>query len=213
MKRLTLICVAWSCGLWAWGADAGRAQQEEAWVHLVLLRTSLEAPGGVAATFEQTFIPAGFTEGEQETGQVAFDLPVCLRWDYDEPFPKSYLLCGHTAWSWNRGEESGRRYVVGAEDESGLELLRLDLEQLRERYRATVEAAADGRWRVQLEPQGEETPILDAELLIEREGDRLAALAYHDREGNLTRFTFSDYRPVADPSRFDPPRTLSWITQ
>lgn len=213
MRRLTLLCAACACWVSTLGATGAWAQPEDAWVHLALLRTSLEAPGGVAATFEQTFIPAGFTEGEQETGHVAFDLPVCLRWDYDEPFPKSYLLCGHTAWSWNRGEESGRRYVVGAEDETGLALLRLDIDQLRAHYRATVETATDGRWRLQLEPRGEETPILDAELLIESEGDRLAALAYHDREGNLTRFTFSGYQPVSDPGRFDPPRTLHWLTQ
>jgi len=191
----------------------GEAQPPDAWAPLGRLRAELQGPAPVEARFEQTFIPAGFTEGEQETGSVAFSLPECLRWDYDEPFPKSYLLCGHTAWSWNRGEEAGRRYLVAADEEGGLDLLRLNVDQLRQRYRAGAEAASEGRWRVRLAPLSKETPILDAELLIEPGGERIATLLYHDREGNLTRFTFDDYRPVARRGLFEPPAGLHWLTQ
>jgi hypothetical protein len=66
---------------------------------------------------------------------------------------------------------------------------------------------------VRLAPLGKETPILDAELLIEPEGERLAALLYHDREGNLTRFTFDGYRLIARQGHFEPPPGLHWLTQ
>jgi hypothetical protein len=187
------------------------AAEADAWEALLGLRGALAAEAPLAAAFVQAFTPAGFSGGEEETGSVTFGLPECLRWDYDDPDPKSYLLCGHMAWTWNRGEADGRRYLVAADEERGLDLLRLRIEELRSRYRAELVTAAGGLLRVRLAPVATGGEIADAELTIAEGGRRLTALRYRDAEGNETRFTFHAYASVPRAARFDPPSGVTWI--
>ena len=89
------------------GVDAQDAA--DPWATLQGVRTSLVEAGPTGAAFVQTYVPAGFTSGEQESGTLALALPDCLRWDYQKPYPKSFLLCGGIAHSWNPEDKSGRR--------------------------------------------------------------------------------------------------------
>ena len=88
---------------------AGALANDNPWDALESLRGGLRAQSPLQADFVQTYTPAGFTDGESEQGRVAISLPQCLRWDYAEPFPKSFTLGGETAWFWNPGEPKGHR--------------------------------------------------------------------------------------------------------
>src|SRR5688572_24784344 len=88
------------------------AAANDPWEVLEGARRSLVEAGPTGASFNQTYVPAGFTSGERESGQLAFALPDCLRWDYLDPFPKSFLLCGGVAHQWNPEDGTGQRFEV-----------------------------------------------------------------------------------------------------
>ena len=183
---------------------------EEPWAALERLRTHMARPEGLAADFVQTFRPAGFASGEVESGRVALQLPDCLRWDYLVPYRKSFLVCGSRAHSWVEGEPRGQRTTIEARHEMGLDLLLLPIAELRERYRAEAQVATEGQLDLVLEPLAADSPLVAANLALDLARERLSTLEYRDREGNVTSFRFSAYRPLEDPDAFTPPRELDW---
>jgi hypothetical protein len=159
--------------------------------------------------FTQTFLPAGFEQGETETGTLAISLPTCLRWDYGEPFPKSFLLCQDTVYYWNPGEVRGHRYPVENEEAPGLDFFLLTTDDLRLRYNATAEQL-DGRLHVHLQPIRPTDDVVSLEVLLDPRTDRVLRLSYEDAEGNTTRFELEGYQPGADPGLFEPPAGVEW---
>jgi outer membrane lipoprotein-sorting protein len=193
----------------AFGAPA--AENGRAWEWLVDVRERLEAEAPLIADFSQTFVPVGFSTGDEETGTVSLNLPECVRWDYEEPFPKTFLLCRDQVYSWNEGEPSGRFYQLDSEDQEGLDLLRLRVEALHIRYSATIGEEETGAVTVRLIPLDTEGAIVEAILTISRPDLELQSLTYRDREGNRTRFALSLYRPLDATRVFEPPEDLAWI--
>jgi outer membrane lipoprotein-sorting protein len=202
-KRLLPVTV-----LAAWTAAA--AQGPDPWSLLSGVRDSLVDSGATAARFVQTYVPAGFDSGDSESGELALALPDCLRFDYEAPEPKSFLICGETAHFWNRDDKTGRRYTVDRREEPGLDLILLGLDQLKERYRATQGQAAAGSLEVTLTPRQEQAELASATLVIDTASRRVTALSYSDGEGNRTRFEITGYRPLRRGSRFDPPAGITW---
>jgi outer membrane lipoprotein-sorting protein len=183
----------------------------DGWTALRELRARLESRPQVA-DFRQEYLPAGFSSGDSETGRLTLALPGCLRWDYDEPFEKSYLLCDETIWTWNPGESSGRTFEVDPEADRGLDLLRLGVERLSERYTAELMTAPGGATTVRLEPRGPATEIAAATLTLSADDGSLTELSYRDIEGNTTRFEFSGRRPLGKTAAaLRPPDDLHWI--
>ena len=121
------------------------AQPPDPWKVLQGVRQSLVDSGPTGATFTQTYIPAGFSSGDSEAGRLALALPDCLRWDYQNPYPKGFLLCGGVAHAWNPADKTGRRYRVDRKNEPGLDLLLLGVDDLKKRYNATGRALDGGR--------------------------------------------------------------------
>jgi outer membrane lipoprotein carrier protein len=183
------------------------------WSRIETLRKALAESGALAARFTQTYVPQGFSSGESESGTLYLALPDCLRWDYDEPYPKSFLLCGQDVYAWNRGEEVGRHSRVDARAEAGLDLLLLSVGELRTRYQASAGATAG---EISLLPlRAPASAPAQASLVLGDGGTRLSGLSYRDREGNLTHFTIGDYRPrsVGEKDIFQPPAGVSWQDQ
>lgn len=193
------------------GQDAA-AEARDPWASLTAVRRALIAAGPTAADFTQRYVPAGFATGEEEGGRLALALPDCLRWDYTEPYSKSFLLCGSEAFYWNPDDGTGRRYPVDREREPGLDLLLLGVDELAERYAARVED--DGsRLAMVLTPRaGTETAggFTRATLRIDPATDRLVELSYLDAEGNRSSFTIGDYRPLAEDGLFTAPESIVW---
>ncbi len=193
----------------------------DAWAVLAEARRDFEvAPW--TADFVQTYVPAGFATGDRETGRVSISLPDSLRWDYEVPYPKVFLVSGETAFSWNEGESAGRRVPLGPDDRRHLELLQLDLDGLRRSFSAVLEPEAlpeakeggeDGTLVVALSPLDDESPIRSATLRFHPTSLRLTALSWSDLEGNVTEFVLSGHRIVADESFFEPPAELYWFDE
>ena len=190
--RLVLSGLALSLSILVPGADGvpAAAAEADAWARIEEARARLST-ARLEAEFVQTYLPAGFSSGERETGRIYLDLPDCLRWDYEIPYDKTFLLCGDTFWAWNAGEASGRRQQLAPEDQLGLDLLRLGSGRLRERYRAEIAAGSGETTRVSLTPL--RPGDLEAGLVIEAATGLLRELSYRDAEGNLTRFELTGY--------------------
>lgn len=194
------------------------APDETAWRTLEAVRESLIEAGPTRASFTQTFIPAGFSTGDQESGTLSMHLPDCLRWDYTEPYPKAFLLCGDSAHLWNPEDGTGRRYSVDRETEPGLDLVLLGIEELKGRYRVESEAPegtdrGDEPLSVHLTPLADTGAITGATLEVDRGTNRLTGLSYTDDEGNLTRFEIEGYRPLGEDGVFSPPREIEWTEE
>jgi outer membrane lipoprotein-sorting protein len=202
---LTICAVTAACA-----ASAAVAQQSDPWSLLDGVRDSLVEAGPTGATFNQTYIPAGFSSGEKESGRLALQLPDCLRWDYDDPYPKSFLLCGGVAHSWNPQDKSGRRYRVDRKNEPGLDLLLLGVDDLKGRYLATSRATEGNRVEIALSPKGKITDLTDATFIIDSAARRIVQVSYHDREGNLTRFEIGGYQGLPRQGQFSPPGGINW---
>lgn len=206
VARLLLALAATTLLVPAGGGTAAAA--EDPWALLTAARQRIEQDGAQLWSFRQTYLPTGFDRGEEETGRVALDLPRCVRWDYDDPYPKSFLLCGEQLWSWNPGEPVGHLYDLD-ETQPGLDLLLLAVPQLAQRYTAQVQAAG-GSTRVSLTPRADAGRVLrDAAILLDRDR-RIRELTYRDAEGNRTTFRFSGRQPAGARASFSPPAGVKW---
>jgi len=190
-------------------SSAPAAAAPDPWALLAGVRSSLAAAGPTAASFVQTYLPAGFSSGEKESGELALDLPDCMRWDYKDPFPKSFLVCGGVVHAWNEQDKTGRRYRVDRKNEPGLDLLLLGVPELKERYRAESVSSA-GAVEITLTAKEAKGDLTDATVAVDPAKKRVVRLAYHDREGNLTRFEITGYQPLARQGRFSPPAGIHW---
>jgi outer membrane lipoprotein-sorting protein len=185
------------------------APAQDAWGVLEDVRESLAAAGPTGARFVQHYVPAGFTAGERESGTLALALPDCLRWDYLQPYPKGYLLCGSVAHQWNPEDGTGQRFTIDRKNEPGLDLLLLSVGDLRGRYRATSRRAG-GRVAVTLRPLRSLEELAEATLVVDPATQRLVEVSYRDREGNHTRFEISGYHRLPRRGQFTPPREIRW---
>ena len=188
------------------------AQTEDPWAALDEVRKSLAAAGPESARFVQTYVPAGFTTGESEEGHLALQLPDCLRWEYEQPYPKAFLVCGARVFSWNPEDRRGQRSWIEREKEPGLDLLLLPAKTLAERYDARLEKRPGGRVAIQLTPKDGHggASLKEATLVVDVAAARLVELAYGDLEGNRTRFEISGYHSLGDTGRFQPPEGVVW---
>jgi len=183
------------------------------WELLEDLRGALQEDGPLTGKFEQTYIPAGFSDGDVEGGHLSLWLPRCLRWNYEEPQQKSFLLCDQEVWFWNEEDEGGRHYDIDPKEEPGLDLLMLGVSELRERYVADSEKLADGTFRISLAVPADVGGDFHATIHLDPVARRVVGLEYTDDEGNLTRFAMSDYQKLAHTALFQPPQDIEWTDE
>ena len=185
---------------------------QSAWDLLEDVRESLAASLW-SAVFVQEFRPAGFSSGDRENGLVYLGLPDCIRWDYEGPLQKNFLLCDNQVYLWNVGETTGRRHSMNPDEQPGLDLLSLRTDQLRDRYEAGIETPSADSIEIILTPLLETTELASAGVAIDRASNRPTKIEYLDRQGNLTTFNLSEYRELDTSEPFQPPPDLQWIDQ
>jgi outer membrane lipoprotein-sorting protein len=200
-----LVCLA--------AMPAAPAAAVSPWELLADMRVALEEDGPLTGKFEQTYIPAGFSDGDVESGYLSLWLPRCLRWNYEEPQEKSFLLCDGEVYFWNPEDEGGRHYEIDPKEEPGLDLLMLGVSELRERYVADSEKLADGTYRISLAVPADVGGDFHATIHVDPVARRVVGLEYTDDEGNLTRFAISDYQKLAHTGLFQPPQGIEWTDE
>jgi outer membrane lipoprotein-sorting protein len=209
--RLTglLLAVAALAAVPAHAADS----ENSPWTLLETLRNSLQKSGPMTGRFTQTYIPAGFESGDRESGHLSMWLPDCLRWNYEEPQPKSFLVCQGEVYFWNEGEASGRHYKIDPHKETGLDLLLVPVAALRERYVASSRLERNGSYVISLTLPSVDDESFSAEIHLDAAGERVVGLEYTDTEGNLTRFRINSYAKLSHTALFSPPSDVRWTQE
>lgn len=208
---MLLVAVALAAAANGWAAEPrAAAKPDDAWQAIETFRKNLAGRGPFTASFVQTYLPEGFSTGEKESGKMALHLPDCLRWDYGDPYPKSFILCGNVIHYWNGGDTEGHIEQIEAKHEPGLDLLLVDVDELQRRYTATSSRSAQGV-TVTLKPTEANEFVKEATLEIDPKLDRLRVLRYLDPEGNKTEFAISDYRSGVETGMFNPPKGIKWL--
>lgn len=186
--------------------------KDPAWQSIETFRGNLARRSPFTAKFVQTFLPEGFSTGEKESGRMALHLPDCLRWDYDEPYPKSFILCGDVIHFWNPGDAEGQIDEIDADHEPGLDLLLVSVDELQKRYTASLKRGAGGV-AITLEPTAPNEFVAEATLELDSKLDRLLVLRYLDPEGNRTEFKISGFEAGAKTGTFNPPQDVKWLDE
>ncbi len=194
-------------------ALAPAARAISPWELLEQLRDNLQRSGPVTGQFQQTYIPAGFRDGDTESGHLSIWLPDCLRWNYVEPQAKSFLLCDDEVYFWNEDESGGRHYRIEPEEERGLDLLLVEVAKLKERYVAANEKLADGTYEIALALPPDVGRPFSAKIRLEPVSMRVVGMEYTDEEGNLTRFEITDYQKLRHTALFKPPQGIEWTEE
>ena len=184
--------------------------EDDPWSLLLRFRHNLEAESPLTADFVQSYLPEGFSSGESESGSLALSLPECLRWDYDEPYPKSFILCGDVLHYWNEGEAEGHREEIDAAAQPGLDLMLLDVDSLRSRYEAEPGRGSETSAQIVLRPRESNDYLAEATLTFDAAVRHLVELRYLDQEGNRTSFQLTDYRRGVEAGTFNPPPEVVW---
>ena len=184
---------------------------EDPWSLVERFRQNLTAESPFRARFEQSYRPEGFSSAEIESGDMVLSLPECLRWDYDDPFPKSFILCGDVFHYWNPGEADGHREEIEAREQPGLDLLLLEVSELRARYSIDRQSRDGEGVAIVLRPRQANEFVAEATLRLDASLSRLLELRYLDPQGNSTSFKISDYRPGLEPGTFNPPEDVIWV--
>jgi outer membrane lipoprotein-sorting protein len=191
---------------------AQKASDLSPWSLLEGLRDDLQSSGPMTSRFVQTYVPAGFSDGDTESGHLSMWLPDCLRWNYEDPQSKNFLVCQGEVYYWSEDEPGGRHYEIDPAEEAGLDLLLVPVSTLRERYVASTEEQGDGTWVIALA-----TPAANgsfkARIRLDPSKTRVAGLEYTDDEGNLTRFRLSDYKRLSHTALFQPPDGIEWTEE
>jgi outer membrane lipoprotein-sorting protein len=194
-------------------APADPAKNDDsAWQSIETFRKNLSQRSPFTASFVQTYLPEGFSTGEKESGRMALHLPDCLRWDYGEPYPKSFILCGDVIHYWNGGDTEGHVEEIEAKREPGLDLLLVPVDELQRRYTASSKRTAQGV-AVTLRPTEPSEFVVEATLEIDAKLDRLRVLRYVDPEGNRTEFVLSDFQSGVKTGTFNPPKDVKWLDE
>jgi len=208
-----VVGVVLATSIGALGAARAAAAAEpaaEPWRAIETFRGNLERMSPFTAKFVQTYLPEGFSTGEQESGRMALHLPTCLRWDYGEPYPKSFILCGDVIHYWNPGESEGQVDEIEADREPGLDLLLVGVDELQRRYTATLERSSTAV-TIMLRPTTLNDFVAEATLEISLDLAELRALRYRDPEGNRTEFRISDYQSGVTAGTFNYPKDIEWL--
>lgn len=152
--------------------------------HLHTLRTA----------FTETYQGMGMER--TESGTLLLEKPGRMKWEYDSPPGKMFLLDGKYAWFYTPGAAQVQR--IAAKDlndlRSPLRYLLGHTELEKELAHLTMSPAPDGRFTLAGQPKHAQDRIAHVTLTVTAKGV-ITGIAIEDTGGALTRFTFTHEQP------------------
>lgn len=156
-------------------------------------------------------LKAGFTESynglgmtRTESGTLLLEKPGRMRWDYNSPPGKVFLLDGKYAWSYAPGDPQVQRIPAKELDDlrSPLRFLLGHTDLEKEMSNLTLVPAANGAFVLSGQPKGQEQRITRLALTVTAAGT-ITGIEMEEADGALTRFSFTGEQtnaPVAPES-------------
>ena len=162
-------------------------------------------------------LKAGFTESYEglgmrrsESGTLLLLKPGRMRWDYNSPSGKFFLLDGKYAWFYSPGDPQAQRIQAKQLDDlrSPLRFLLGHTELEKEMDSLTLARTADGKFTLTGQPKGQEKRVSRMSLTVTADGV-IVGIEVEESDGALTCFTFTGEAPnapiPADEFRFTRP--------
>lgn len=160
------------------------------------------------ASFSESY--AGLGMERAESGTLLLSKPGRMRWDYNTPTGKLFLIDGKYALFYTPGDRQVQRIPAKELDDlrSPLRFLLGHTELEKEMVNLTAAAAPDGAFVLSGKPKGQEKRVTRLALTVTSEGV-ITAIEVEETDGATTRFSFTQEQsnvPLAPETfRFTPP--------
>ena len=147
----------------------------------------------------------GFTESYEgmgiarsESGILQLLKPGRMRWDYNSPAGKLFVLDGKYAWSYAPGNSQVQRIEAKKLDDlrSPISYLLGHTQLEKELTGLTLAPAPEGEFLLTGKPKGQQNRVKSVKLTVTATGF-ITHLEIEETDGALTRFTFSNEQPNA----------------
>jgi outer membrane lipoprotein carrier protein len=146
-----------------------------------------------------------------ESGTLLLLKPGRMKWEYNEPAGKIFLLDGTFAWFYSPGDSQVQRILAKQLNDlrSPLRFLLGHTKLEKELSNLTLRPAANGQFTLTGQPVGQEKRLSRLTLTVTADGT-ITGIEMEETDGALTRFTFTGEQPnVTFPAgtfRFTPPK-------
>lgn len=160
------------------------------------------------ASFSESY--AGLGMERAESGTLLLSKPGRMRWDYNTPAGKLFLIDGKYALFYTPGDRQVQRIPAKELDDlrSPLRFLLGHTELEKEMVNLTAAATPDGAFVLSGKPKGQEKRVTRLALTVTSEGV-ITAIEVEETDGATTRFSFTQEQsnvPLAPETfRFTPP--------
>ena len=147
----------------------------------------------------------GFTESYEgmgisrsESGTLQLLKPGRMRWDYNSPAGKLFVLDGKYAWSYAPGNSQVQRIEAKKLDDlrSPISYLLGHTQLEKELTGLTLASASEGQFLLTGKPKGQQNRVKSVKLTVTASGF-ITHLEIEETDGALTRFTFNSEQPNA----------------
>ena len=151
-----------------------------------------------------------------EYGTLTLKKPGLMRWSYDKPTGKVFILDGKFAWFYTPGDAQVQRISAKQMDDlrTPLRLLLGHTQLNKELDKIEVVAEGPNIFRITGVPKGMEARVRRLTLHVSATG-RISQMKLEEIDGSTTEFTFSDMTeniPADDADfKFDPPAGVSIV--
>jgi outer membrane lipoprotein carrier protein len=208
-RGLALAATAAVCaGAWAQGAwPSAKEIAQKVDRHYDSLRS-------LKAGFTESYSGMGLTRNE--SGTLLLAKPGKMRWDYNSPVGKVFLLDGKYGWFYKPGDPQVQRIPAKELDDlrSPLRFLLGHTELEKEMSNLELAPAANGGFVLSGVPKGQENRITRLALTVTAEGT-IQGIEVQEAGGTVTRFVFTGEQanaPVApDAFRFKAPAGVTVV--
>jgi len=160
------------------------------------------------ASFIESY--SGLGVQRSESGTLLLAKPGRMRWDYNTPAGKVFVLDGKYAWFYSPGDPHVQRIKAKDLDDlrSPLQFLLGHTELQKELEHLTLKPAANGELTLTGIPKGQENRIERVSVTVTPEG-AITGIEIEETDGAITRFAFSGEKANApmppNAFRFTPP--------
>lgn len=172
-----------------------------------------------SASFTQTYEGGVLRQKATERGTVYVKKPGKMRWDYTQPEKKQVISDGRTIFLYFPADKQVMKNAVPEQDEATSAVLFLmgkgDI--VRDFTVRWIESAADGPYRLRLDPKKRQAEYDWLEVSADRGSLQIVGLTAGDAQGGRSSFTFSNFKENAGLSdkmfQFSIPRGTEVITK
>jgi len=152
-------------------------------------------PGAAhAASFVQTYTPAGFANARRESGTVWIQAPQRLRFDYTEPETKTFTYDAGEGRFYSPADKQLTVRKLSPEERARLPIVFLtDPAELSSQYAISLEAVGGGSDQLMLRPRTPRPELAWLRLTLAADGS-VQGLSYETEGGDRTEFQFTGWR-------------------